>query len=123
MPPRAIWFALWVAMTTLVSVLYLLPDAGPPGAYQIDKLAHLIAFAAIGVATWPASQQRSRFGCLLAIGCVLAVGLECLQALVPARQWSLFDVLANLTGLTLGTIAGWRFDDVLTRLVEVGRAR
>jgi VanZ family protein len=123
MPPRTIWFALWIAMTTLVSVLYLLPDAGPPGVYQIDKLAHFVAFGAIGVATWPAAQQRGRFIRLLAISCALAVGLEVLQALVPGRQFSLFDVLANLTGLAIGVIVGWRFDDVLTRLVEVGRVR
>jgi VanZ family protein len=123
MQPRTIWAALWVAMSALVSVLYLLPDTGPPGDAQIDKLAHLAAFSAIGGATWPATQRWRAFGHLLTIGCLLGIGLECLQAVVPERHFSGFDILANMVGIAVGAAAGRRFDNVLTRLVEVPRSR
>ena len=123
MHPRRIWFALWIATSAVVSVLYLLPDAAPPGEAQIDKLAHLAAFSAIGIATWPATQRRRAFFQLLLVGCALGIGLECLQALVPERQFSVFDILANMVGIAIGATAGRRLDGVLTRLVEVRRIR
>ncbi len=123
MHPRRIWFALWVTVSALVSVLYLLPEAGPPGEAQIDKLAHLAAFSAVGVATWPATQQPRPFFYLFLIGCALGIGLECLQALVPQRHFSVLDILANMVGIAIGAAAGRRFDGVLTRLVEARRLR
>ncbi len=110
-------------MSAVVSVLYLLPDAGPPGYANLDKLTHFIAFGAIGVATWPATQRRRGFRYLLLAGCVLGIGLECLQSFVPSRDFSIADMLANMVGIAAGAAAGWRLGDVLTRLVEVGRAR
>lgn len=123
MQPRTIWFGLWVAMSALVSVLYLLPDAGPPGAAQMDKLAHVAAFSAIGAATWPATQRWRAFAGLVIAGCTLGIGLECLQALVPGREFSVLDILANMVGIAIGAAAGRRLDGVLTRLVEVRRFR
>lgn len=123
MYPRIVWFALWVSLSALVSVLYLLPAAGPPGAAQIDKLAHLAAFSAIGAATWPATQRSRAFNLLFFIGCALGIGLECLQALVPGRNFSPYDILANIAGVAIGAAAGRRLDGVLARMVDARRSR
>jgi VanZ family protein len=123
MQSRTIWLALWVAMSAALSVLYLLPDTGPSGNAQIDKVAHLAAFSAIGGATWPATQRWKAFSLLLLIGCLLGIGLECLQAVVPGRYFSEFDILANMVGIAVGAAAGRRFDDVLARLVKLRRSR
>ena len=112
---------LWVVTSVLVSALYLLPDAGPPGVAQADKLAHLIAFAAIGTTTWPAARHKTQFVILLAISAVLGIGLECLQAFVPSRHFSFLDMLANAVGLAIGAAAGRRLEGILTRLIEPRR--
>jgi VanZ family protein len=122
-PSRATWLALWVVISGLVSVLYLLPYGGPPSVAQIDKLAHLAAFAAIGIATWPATQRSRAFGQILLVSAALAIGLECLQTFVPGRDFSFFDLLANTAGLAIGAIAGRRLENVLTRPVELRRPR
>jgi VanZ family protein len=119
MQSRMIWLALWSVASAVVSILYLLPDAGPPGDFELDKLAHLVAFSAIGTATWPATQRRQAFIRLFLIGCVLAIGLECLQGWVPGRQFSVFDILANVVGIVVGTAAGRRLDGLLIRLADV----
>jgi VanZ family protein len=95
-------------MSGVVGVLYLLPDAGPPGDWQLDKLAHLAAFAAIGLTTWPATRRTGPFVSILLTSCVLAIGLEFVQAYVPGRDSSLPDVLANIAGLAAGSTGGRR---------------
>ncbi len=95
-------------MSGIVGVLYLLPEGGPPGDWQIDKLAHFAAFAAIGLATWPATRSTGAFAGILLTSCVLAIGLEFVQAYVPGRDSSLLDVLANIAGLAVGSTGGRR---------------
>jgi VanZ family protein len=107
-PSQRLWLAAWAAMSGIVSVLYLLPEGGPPGDWQIDKLAHLAAFAAIGLAIWPATRSTGAFVGILLTSCVMAIGLEFVQAYVPGRDSSLPDVLANIAGLAAGSTGGRR---------------
>jgi VanZ family protein len=85
-------------------VLYLLPEAGPPGTVGIDKLTHLFAFGCLGFAGRLAA-LRPGANAPLAISLVLAGLLEWLQAFVPGRESSILDGVANLAGLALGVAA------------------
>lgn len=101
--PRA-WTALWAVTTVATTVLYLLPNAGPPGQLQLDKVAHLIAFGAIGFSGYLGAGRRPSALMLVSLG--LAVLLEWLQGFVPGREYSLADCAANLVGIGLGFAAG-----------------
>jgi VanZ family protein len=92
-------------LSSAISVLYLLPDAGPPGQLQLDKLVHLIAFGAIGFAGYLAASGKWPAAPIL-LSVVLAVLLEWLQGYVPGREYSLVDCAANLAGIAAGFAAG-----------------
>ena len=96
-----LWFVLWCLLAAITTVLYLLPNAGPPGQYELDKVAHLIAFGSIGFSSL-LSSPRSRVSSPVLASFVLAMALEWLQSYVPGREYSMLDWGANLVGLTLG---------------------
>jgi len=98
--PR-LWIVIWAALTALTTVLYLLPYAGPPGQAHLDKVAHLIAFGAVGFSGLLASPRQWR-SAPLPTSFVLAMVLEWLQSYVPGREYSTSDWIANLVGLGLG---------------------
>ncbi|HEX2114913.1 MAG TPA: VanZ family protein, partial [Alphaproteobacteria bacterium] len=103
--PR-MWMGLWGVTLSATSILYLLPNAGPPGEAQLDKVTHLVAFGVIGLTSFlGAGGRRPSFPMLLSL--VLAVLLEWLQGFVPGRQYSLIDCGANLAGTGAGFAAGF----------------
>jgi VanZ family protein len=101
--PR-LWIGIWAALAAITTVLYLLPNAGPPGRAHLDKIAHLIAFGSVGFSAMLASQRRWMSAPLL-ISFGLAMVLEWLQSYVPGREYSMLDWVANLVGLGLGVAA------------------
>jgi VanZ family protein len=101
--PRA-WTALWALATAATTALYLLPNAGPPGQLQLDKVAHLVAFGAIGFTADLGAGRRPSAPMIASLA--LAVLLEWLQGFVPGREYSIFDCGANLVGTGLGFAAG-----------------
>jgi polysaccharide biosynthesis/export protein len=122
MTTRTPWMIIWFVMTVATTVLYLLPSAGPPGAFNFDKITHFIAFGAIGLSAWPGTQRRAAFLLFLVAGIILAIGLEWLQSFVPEREFATMDTVANLIGLGVGTAAGlyldarvWRHGSFVTR--------
>ena len=110
-----LWVFVWCALAAITSVLYLLPNAGPPGKYQLDKIAHLIAFGSIGFSSVLAS-PRFRLSVPLSISVVLAMILEWLQSYVPGREYSMLDWTANLVGVGLGIVTALAFRALAGRL-------
>jgi VanZ family protein len=102
--PR-IWTILWAVTLSVTSILYLLPNAGPPGQMQLDKVAHLIAFGAIGFSGYLGPARR-RPSVPMLVSLILALLLEWLQGYVPGREYSLLDCAANLAGIAAGFAAG-----------------
>jgi VanZ family protein len=98
---RRLWVALWCLLAAITTVLYLLPNAGPPGQANIDKICHLIAFGSVGFSALLGA-GRLRAAAPLLVSFVLAMSLEWLQSYVPGREYSLLDWAANLVGLALG---------------------
>lgn len=111
------WVLVWCALAAITSVLYLLPNAGPPGRHQLDKIVHLIAFGAIGFSSVLAS-SRFRLSVPLSMSAVLAMILEWLQSYVPGREYSMLDWTANLVGVVLGIVAALAFRALAARLFD-----
>ena len=93
------------------------PALAPPGAFQLDKLAHLVAYG--GLATLgclPCDRARQRRPVI--IGLIALGGLiEIAQCFVPGRVGSFADFIANGCGVLLGValsrwlrpaLASWR---------------
>jgi VanZ family protein len=114
--PR-LWIYLWAIMTTLTTVLYLLPDAGPPGRAHLDTIAHLMAFGAIGFSGFLGS-GRLYVGAPLLVSLLLAMILEWLQSFVPGREYAMSDWAANLVGLGMGVAVALGFRILACRLLD-----
>jgi VanZ family protein len=100
--------ALWFLSAAAVIVLSLLPTAAPtPGIPHADKFAHALAYAwlaGLGLYVW----AGMRAGVLLLAVFGLGLGMECVQAFIPGRFFSLWDMAANAAGVLLGWRAGRR---------------
>jgi VanZ family protein len=112
-----LWFILWCLLAATTTVLYLMPNAGPPGQYELDKVAHIIAFGSIGFSSF-LSSSRSRLSAPLLAGFVLAMALEWLQSYVPGREYSTLDWGANFVGLILGGGAAFGFQAIFRRYFD-----
>lgn len=104
------WRALFVAAALLVLAGSVI-DSPPDAISDVDdKLQHLLAFAALG------ALARRGFPALplwqLLVPALLAYGLaiECIQWLLPWREFSLLDLAADAAGLVPGALAAdaWR---------------
>ena len=105
----------WLFIVALCAI-YLLavtPSDAVPGIQLWDKLNHALAFfvlAALMAKAWPAAPMfRLRLGSLLLYGLLI----ELSQLLLPYRDASWQDMVANATGLLLYvlvhyTLCRWR---------------
>ena len=94
--------AFFVGLLAVVA-LSVLPQGAVPHTGLSDKVDHMAAYAALALAGGIAFRgARSLF--LLALGLLaLGSGLELVQALIPDRYASGYDILANAIGIALGT--------------------
>ena len=99
----------------VVTWLSLTPGEALPDIDIWDKLLHVSAFAAIGLAGSLAFQGW-RFGLVVAAG-LLALGciLELAQIIIPGRSASIADALANGVGVAFGLVAAWTANLLLCR--------
>ncbi len=88
-----------------VILLSLLPQDVLPDPGTWDKLNHVMAYAALALAGG-LGFRGLRSLLLIGIGLlILGAALEIAQAALPHRSASAYDVLANLIGISLGSIA------------------
>ncbi len=74
-----------------------------------DKLAHTAGYFVLGLLTFAAYEsRRSRFWWLLG-AVALGVGLELAQDLVPQREMSILDAVANTAGVLLAAALTYPF--------------
>lgn len=91
-------------LAVLVVILFtgLRPDPIPQAFDQQDKLHHLLGFAAL-MFTMRLAFAQWRLAWTVALSLAAALLIEIAQGLLPARESSMGDMLAN----TLGVLLGW----------------
>ena len=104
--PLLRWFQPGIAEETIQEIQDLLRKCG-----------HLSEYAALGILVWRAHRRPVKADprpwdwgeAAFAIGCAAAYAVsdEMHQALVPSRDPSLFDVLIDTSGATLGVLGVW----------------
>jgi VanZ family protein len=96
--------AFLVGLLAVIS-LSVIPQGAIPDMGLSDKLGHLAAYACLALAGGIAYRGgRSLF--MIAAGLLLlGLGLELVQAFLPGRSASGYDVLANVIGTALGAAA------------------
>ena len=88
-----------------VILLSVIPAEAFPRFGKPEILGHMAAYAALALAGGIACRSaRSLF--MLAAGlALLGAGLELVQALLPTRDASGYELLANIVGIALGLVA------------------
>jgi VanZ family protein len=106
----------WLPVGAYVSLIFFLsaqPGLQPPLHFQnSDKLSHLLEYGGLGLllvralrASLPARRWAFVVLLTLGIGLGIAAGDEYFQSFVPDRDSSVFDWLADGTGLTFAQLA------------------
>lgn len=97
------WYGLGVLMLATVAVLSLIPISAEsvPGG---DKLAHLVTYAVLGAWFSLLADRASRLGWSVAGLIGFGILMEGLQALTGYRFAEWADVVANTSGVLLGTL-------------------
>ena len=105
---RRSWMAIFVILCVVTLVVALLPADRAPEASGWDKLDHALAFAALGVAGVFALHWLRR-GVVLVLPLLTLLGalIELLQVFVPSRMADVGDLLADIVGAVIGTLAAW----------------
>jgi VanZ family protein len=98
---RIAWPLCGVAVIVLIYGS-LAPALAPPGAFQLDKLIHLVAYGGLAaVACLPC--DRAKLGLTIAVMLIALGGMiEVAQSFVPGRFPSMGDFVANMIGVMLG---------------------
>ena len=77
---------------------------------RLDYLVHVLAFLPL-VVLWRLGFPGHSLWVIVAVGIVLAVGLEGVQYLLPYRSWNVNDAVGNMIGVGIGFwvlgIRGW----------------
>jgi VanZ family protein len=84
----------------------LVPNRWLPANLPNDKFLHFAGFGTLGLLALPLASGRAQGALLLAFLLVLSWAIECLQQLVPDRDFSWRDLAANAAGLALAGLIG-----------------
>jgi VanZ family protein len=92
-----------VLVLITIAILSLLP---PESGLELkkDKMGHLIAYLTLSANAQFFSRNKADMVIILLFVCAYGGLLEILQGLVPGRQPSNWDMLANCSGAMLGLI-------------------
>ncbi len=89
-----VWFSLMPGSATPISLLSSIPGG--------DKFGHMSAYCALAFV--PTLHERRYIAlAFILVGLTLGVMMEIAQRLVPSRTFDWYDVLANISGLAIGT--------------------
>ena len=94
-----VFLVCWIALTCF-ALVYPFQKGPKILEHGYDKVIHTSLFTVMGISAQAAAPWIS----LLVTGPV-AVGLELVQKKIPAREFDVVDMLANITGIFLGLFA------------------
>ena len=105
-PLKYALISFWALCTLVVVGLSLSSHGVVPGYHHMDKVAHFSAYFSLAIL--PTFLSNNTKHIILVIGALtlLGIGLEGLQSLLPHRSSSLYDLLANLLGVSFGSAIG-----------------
>lgn len=115
-PPK--WLR-WSAVVVVASGLFVasvltppssgVPELGPLGLVGFDKWLHTVAYASLSgvlfLALATSRRPRRAFVAAVVLAALYGVGIELVQAPLPARAADPTDALANTFGAVLGSVA------------------
>lgn len=99
---RDLWLTLGWVLVLAVIYLSLTPKPPSPDISQIDKVGHLLAYAAL-MGWW--SQIDSRHCRLALLFVLMGLSMEIAQSFTDHRQGDVFDMVANTLGVGLGWLS------------------
>ena len=91
----------FITYVVFVIAASLIPEAGMGVTVYKDKIAHLMAYFAMGALAWISVATMRRKLYLLLFSVVLGVVLELVQEYVPGRSMDAADAAANTAGVVL----------------------
>ena len=114
-PFATVFLSFWLPVLLYVALIFVLstqPNLKPPFAFQFgDKLAHLLEYGGLGLLLGRAVFASARGASppvvaliALCIGILVGTGDELIQASVPGRQSSGFDLMADTVGVGLAQL-------------------
>ena len=101
----------WIscAYVLIIVLLSLLPISGNDSLGYADKIAHFFIYAVMGVlAYFITGSFKTRVYLFFAI-IALGVLLEFLQIVIPERDFSYLDIVANAAGTMFGFGLSWMY--------------
>ena len=102
---NAVWLALSCGLACIIAVLTLMPQASiPAGPQGVDKVYHVLAFAAL---VFPTGVLRPQKWWVAAVLALLFGGM--IEVIQPAfgRSTDLSDFLADAIGIAAGLLLGF----------------
>ncbi len=96
---RALAGGLFWLSILVISWLVVAPQEELPPVRLWDKAAHTLAFAALMLLCAVAYRQRFSLARIASMLFIFGVGIEIVQYLIPYREFSLLDMLANSLGI------------------------
>ena len=102
-----------------VIALSVTPGGSTPDVEISDKLAHVVAYAALALAGGIAFGGSRSLMILVAGLSLLGVGLELVQAFVPGRSASGYDGVANVIGIALGSAATKSINTIMKKRLGI----
>ena len=102
----AVLIAAWAAFALAVVAGCLVPADRLPSRLSSDKLLYLFSYAllALPVATVASTWEQAAAGAVILL--VTGLAVEIAQHFVPGRSFCVRDLIANATGVLVGTGIG-----------------
>ena len=108
----------FVIGSVAVIALSLLPQETLPDTGLWDKWNHTFAYAVLTL-SGGIGFKGLRSLLILGVGLmVLGAGLELAQSVIPDRDGSIYDVLANLIGVAIGSVATAGTNTLIARPID-----
>lgn len=104
MQSRAIWLSTTLGLAATIAALTLMPSGSvPAGTHGIDKVYHIVAFAAL---ITPTALLRPKW--CLHVGCLAIVFGGMIETIQPSfgRSANIWDFLADIGGVVIGISIG-----------------
>jgi len=102
-------YILLMAILLMVTVLMLFPFPFVPDKYNIDKVAHLLAFSSLAFLSFYSinishKKQIKTNVVVFLLLFAFSTSTEYLQIFIPHRGFSYYDLLSNWMGVTAGVV-------------------